>query len=299
MTRRIALITCAELPEPDPDEALLLEALRGAGHVAELLAWDDPQADPAAFELCVLRSCWNYYRAPMAFRAWIDDAAARSRLVNPSPVAHWNLHKRYLRDLAAAGVPIVPTAWLSSGNAKDLAQILDARRWGDFVLKPAVSAASYRTRRFDGGPNADLAAAERFVGELTAEGDALLQPWLPGFADPGERSLVWIDGEITHAVRKSPRFEGQAEQVCEATPVTTEDLDLAGAALARFDGELLYARIDVIRDPTGLLVSELELIEPSLFLAQSPAALARFVAAIGRRLGPDQRRPGSSIERNA
>src|ERR1700693_2131330 len=94
---KVALVTCAELPEPDPDEALLVDALRQAGLGAELLAWDDPSANPAAFDLCVLRSCWNYYEDPQAFLAWIATTAAATKLQNPENVVRWNLHKRYLQ----------------------------------------------------------------------------------------------------------------------------------------------------------------------------------------------------------
>lgn len=43
-----------------------------------------------------------------------------------------------------------------------------------------------------------------------------------------------------------------------------------------------YARVDLLYDGATPPLSELELIEPSLFLAQSPAALERFAAAIAR-----------------
>jgi glutathione synthase/RimK-type ligase-like ATP-grasp enzyme len=114
----------------------------------------------------------------------------------------------------------------------------------------------------------------------------MVQRHTPGFEDPGERALVWIDGELTHAVRKSPRFEGGAEQVSEALPLSREERALAEKAIARVEGELLYARVDVVADADGtLLVSELELMEPSLFLLQNPPALERFVRAIARRAG--------------
>ena len=37
--KAVALLTCRELPEPDPDEEPLLEALSAAGLRAELLPW--------------------------------------------------------------------------------------------------------------------------------------------------------------------------------------------------------------------------------------------------------------------
>lgn len=58
---RVALVTCLNIPEPDLDEDRLLAALCAGGIDARTLAWDDPAARPAEFDLCVLRSTWNYY----------------------------------------------------------------------------------------------------------------------------------------------------------------------------------------------------------------------------------------------
>jgi glutathione synthase/RimK-type ligase-like ATP-grasp enzyme len=281
--RRIALVTCRNLPEPDPDQELLLSALRRAGVSAEMLAWDDPEADPGAYDLCVLRSCWNYYEDPDAFLGWVRETSARSRLANPVEIVRWNLDKRYLQDLERAGVQVIPTVRLRKGEPADLAAILRSRGWDDVVVKPAVSAASFRTRRFRAGQSSE---GQSFLERLVRERDAMVQRHTPGFEDPGERALVWIDGELTHAVRKSPRFEGGAEQVSEALPLSREERALAEKAIARVEGELLYARVDVVADADGtLLVSELELMEPSLFLLQNPPALERFVRAIARRAG--------------
>lgn len=277
---RVALVTCRQLPEPDHDEELLLEALRGAGHEAALLAWDYERAEPAQFDLCVPRSCWNYFRDPPAFLGFIDRVERTSRLMNPPPTVRWNLHKRYLLELQAADVPIVPTAFVERGARVDLAELLADRGWDDVVLKPSVSAASFRTRRFSAG---DLADAQAFVDLLLAERDAMVQRYMESVEGEGERSLVWIDGELTHAIRKTARFADQHEEVSEALPISKADRAIAERALGCVAEELLYARVDVVRDAAGeWVLSELELIEPSLFLQQNPKALARLVAAIGR-----------------
>jgi len=274
--KRVGLVTCRKLPEPDPDETPLLAALRDAGVEARLLPWDDPWANPGAFDLCVLRSCWNYPEAPDAFLDWIDRAAQATKLRNPAPVVRWNLHKRYLAALEAKEIPVVPTEWIERGREASLETILRERGWDDVVVKPAVSAASYRTRRFRRG-----AEGEAFLRSLVAERDAMVQPYLPGFEE--ERAVVWIDGAITHAVRKRPRFTGDDEGVSEALPVSAEEADLALRTLASLEG-ILYARADLVGHAGALLVSELELIEPSLFLAQNPAALERLVAGILKAL---------------
>ena len=285
--RSVALVTCRVLPEPDPDQEPLLGALREAGLAVEMLAWDDPEARrPGAFDLCVLRSCWNYFRAPAAFLAWCAEAEATSRLLNPLPVVRWNLHKRYLLELEAAGVPVVPTVLLERGAAADLPGQTADRGWDDVVVKPAVSAASFLTRRFRPG---ESAAGREFLAALLAERDALVQPYLPSAEGSGERSLVWIDGELGHAVRKSPRLAGEDERVSEAVPIAPAEREVAERAMAvgraRVGLPLLYGRVDLLADEAGALrVSELELIEPSLFLVQSPPALERLVRAIVREV---------------
>jgi hypothetical protein len=119
---------------------------------------------------------------------------------------------------------------------------------------------------------------------LLVDRDALVQPYLPSVETHGERALVWIDGHFTHAVRKTPRWSGENESVSDALAVEPDERALGELALAPLASRLLYARVDVARDERGEpLLMELELIEPSLFLAQHASALSRFVDAIIRR----------------
>jgi len=279
----IALATCLDLPEPDHDAAPLEAALRAAGIAAGWLAWDDPGADWSRARLTVLRTTWNYPEQPERFLAWAERVTRVSRLCNPLPLVRFNLHKRYLLELEARGVAVAPTVLVARGAATTLDAIRSERGWDDVVVKPAVSAASFRTSRF--GPG-DHAAGEAHLRALVAERDVLVQPYLPAVEGHGERALVWIDGELTHAVRKSPRFAGESESVSSApVAVSPAEHALAERAIAALDGTPLYARIDVAPGPDGSpALMELELIEPSLFFPQAPRALARFVAALEREL---------------
>ncbi len=263
----VALITCRELPEPDPDQAILLSALHHAGIHAELLAWDDPQAHPEAFDLCILRSCWNYYEHPSAFLAWIETTASCSRLLNSASVVRWNLHKRYLQRLQDTHVPIIPTIWLAQGAPSALHTIMRTRGWHEVVIKPAVSAGSFRTQRF----RADhVQEGQRFLSTLLHERDMLVQRYMPAVEQTGEKAVVWIDGACTHAVRKRLRFAGGVEHVSDALDVLDHERAIADLALSCVGDEVLYARVDVMQDDDGtLVVSELELIEPSLFLLEA------------------------------
>jgi glutathione synthase/RimK-type ligase-like ATP-grasp enzyme len=280
---RVAIVTCQSPPEPDPDEPLLLGALRGAGLDASVLAWDDEQAQ-AAFaqqDLAVLRSTWNYHQRVDAFVAWVAQVGATTTVLNPPPIVAWNARKTYLAELEQRGVDIVPTEFMLRGKERDLASVLTERGWDQVVIKPVVSAGSFRTERFS---RDELPAAQSFLDELVADRDAMVQPWMPSVQTYGERSLVWIDGEVTHAIRKTPRFSGGVEQVSGEVPIAADERAFAVRALAPIAADLLYARADMVRDAEGVLrIMELELIEPSLFFEQSPRALDRFVAAIVRR----------------
>jgi hypothetical protein len=285
----VALASCLDLPEPDPDAALLAAALERAGLRSEVLAWDDPAADWSRARVTVLRSTWNYPLDHRGFLRWAERVDRVSRLWNPLETLRFSTHKSYLLDLESAGVPIVPTVLLRRGSARRLDDIREERGWGDVVVKPAVSAASWRTMRVTA---AHAAEGARHLEALVAERDTLVQLYLPSVEDHGERALIWIDGALTHAVRKSPRFAGQDEAVSpEAVPISSTEAHLARRALDAAAGPLLYARIDVAPDPSGVpVVMELELVEPSLFFSQSSAALERFVAALARVVAEGGRR---------
>jgi len=274
------------LPEPDFDAEPLLEALRSAGMAAGSLAWDDPGADFGQARLTLLRSTWNYPEHPEAFAAWAERAARVTDLRNPIAVVRWNLHKRYLTTLERHGVAIAPTEVVPRGSQAALSAIASARGWEDVVVKPAVSAASFRTLRVR---PADREAGEAHLRALLADRDALVQQYLPSTEDYGERALVWIDGRLTHAVRKSPRFSGEEESVSGPVPITAQEADLAARAVACAPATPTYARIDVAPGTDGdPVVMELELIEPSLFFPQGPQALDRLVGAVRRALANEK-----------
>jgi len=282
----VLLATCRELPEPDPDDRLLLLALERRGITARYAAWDDP-LEPWNADLIVLRSTWNYYLNPRPFLEWAEWAGRRAPLLNPLDVIFWNHDKRYLLELEHLGVPIVPTVRIECGQPASLDRLMQSKGWGDVVVKPAISAASYRTRRFG---SESVANGNEHLGQLLADGDVLVQEYMPAVEHHGERSLVWIDGAFTHAVRKAPRLSGGMEDASEMVPISPDETRLGGAALAAFaPGKLLYARVDVVPDPSGRLrIMELELIEPSLFFRQFPPALERFAEAIRARLSQKQ-----------
>ncbi|MCG8420369.1 MAG: hypothetical protein MJE77_20745 [Proteobacteria bacterium] len=284
----VALVSCAELPEFDIDAAPLQAGLSSAGLSSRVLAWDDPGVDWSLARMTVFRSSWNYPLHRDEFLAWAESTAQVTDLWNRVDVVRWNSHKSYLLTLEQKGIPVVPTVLLPRGSNTALAEIVAERGWRGVVIKPAVSAASLGTRRFDVTVHEE---GEVYLRALVGQRDVLVQPHLPSVESYGERALVWIDGAITHAVRKSPRFEGQAESVSSTVvAISPAERALAQRAVAAVAGPLLYGRVDLAPGLDGQpVVMELELVEPSLFFAQRPQALERFVAAIRRHLSAPNR----------
>jgi glutathione synthase/RimK-type ligase-like ATP-grasp enzyme len=289
----IWLATCKELPEPDFDELPLLRALKEAGLTARVAAWDDPTVPWHEAEIVLIRSTWNYHQKVGSFLGWIESVSTTCRLINPGEVIKWNHHKGYLLELEKAGIPVAPTALVRKGERTQLAEIMEHAGWKEVVIKPAVSGGSFRTLKNPGN-----AAGESHLAALLRDADALVQSYLPSVEDRGERSMIFIDGELTHAVRKSPRFQGDDEETVPVEPSVSERQfaeSVLEACPFRLQ-DLVYARVDIAPNEAGrLVVMELELIEPSLFLtwgahntAASAAGLMRLVNRIKREANSGQ-----------
>lgn len=296
----VALVTFAGLPDLDPDDRPLADALCARGLEVGAICWDDPGFDWASTRMALIRSPWDYYKRYDDFLAWAERTAAVTRLENPLSVVRWNLDKRYLVALAAAGAPVVETVLLERGERADLAALLAACGWSAAVLKPAVSADSWEA--ISVGPGA-IAAGQAHLDRLLPERAMLVQPFLASVEDYGERCLVAIDGELSHAVRKNALTRGgRWAGLPEGMPVEIADDERAAAVailaaagrLAGFE-RTLYARVDLVRDDGGRpRLLELELAEPTLFVSTSPDGLERLVAAIERRLAVGGPRPADS-----
>lgn len=265
----------------DEDDEPLWQALAAAKVSFEKRFWDDASADWLGAKIVLPRSTWDYHQRLPEFLAWCERLG--KRLLNPLPVVRWNTDKHYLLDLQEAGLPIIPTALVAKGTRVDLAALLAERGWDDAVVKPCISAGGWSTVR---GSRAAPGEAQALVDELAPTRDLIVQPFVATVMTSGERSVIWIDGEVSHSVRKRARWEPPG---AEADPATLSDDEAALArravAAAPHRDSLLYARADMVRDANGtLMLMELELTEPTLFFRPKPAAAERIVAALRRRL---------------
>ena len=273
-TRDVTLVTCEPLPEPDPDMQLIRDALDELGMTSRVCVWNASRIDWSASPVTMIRSTWDYYHDRASYLRWAEHVSAVSSLFNPLEVVRWNSHKSYLLDLDSHGLPVVPTILVERGSETRLAELCEEREWAKIVVKPAVSAASFQTHVVD-REHLDEALFNRLVGDR----DMLVQPYVPEVESHGERSIIVIDGQITHSVGKSPRFHGQDERISGPLDVSDQQAELARHAIAAVDHELLYGRVDMVETASrGPLITELELIEPSLFLGYADQGVTQRLA---------------------
>ncbi|MEV0679458.1 hypothetical protein AB0I60_23330 [Actinosynnema sp. NPDC050436] len=275
---KVLLATCASLPEGDGDDHAVIDALSDVGVAAGWTVW----GERAGADLVVVRSTWDYAERLADFLSWCSSVPA---LANPAAVVSWNVDKSYLVDLAAAGVPVVPTRVVSPGFTE----------WpeGEFVIKPTVGAGSRGALRVAAGDRSGAAAHLDSLG-----GPALVQPYQSAVDSAGETALVYFGGHYSHAFAKGAMLTPDArldesglyvvERLSAASPtaaqrlVAEDVLDAAAHLLGLRRSDLLHARVDLVAGDDGEpLLLELELVEPSLGFRQADAAAPlRFASAV-------------------
>ncbi|MCW2549079.1 MAG: hypothetical protein JWN96_3539 [Mycobacterium sp.] len=267
-----------------------MQALARVGITAEAVIWDDLASLWSSYDLVLIRSTWDYVLRRDAFLDW---AGALPRVANPASVLTWNTDKRYLGELAEAGLPAVLTRFAGPDAEPELPP------WPEYVIKPTISAGSADTARWRLGFDDEAALAH--LGALREAGrTAMLQPYLAGVDEAGESALIYLGGVFSHSVRKGPILtvgtppssiaigdHDEREQITART-ATPDELALAERVLDAVPGgreQLVYARVDLLPGPGGTpVLLELELTEPSLFLFADPAAADRLAAAVSAAL---------------
>ena len=297
--KALALVTAIAATGHDEDLAPLLQACREAGLSPHVVAWDDATVSWSRFDAALLRSPWDYTERLPEFLAWCEHTARATRLLNPLAVIRWNTDKHYLADLAAAGVPVVPTRFVEADAEplEALQAFLATCASTGFVVKPAISAGSRDTQRYL--CEQEFAASNHIARLLEQNRSVMLQPYLHSVDSVGETALIYFHGQFSHAIRKAALLRlDEATTVtayasgpiaaCAAEPEQRELAERSLGAVERLlqlDQPLAYARVDLIRDDEGgPCLLELELTEPSLFFGQAAGSAQRFAATLAQLL---------------
>ena len=287
MSLKLALATATKFATLVPDDRLLVDALAHRKISANGAVWNDPAVRWSDYDAVVIRSCWDYHLHPSSFIRWLRYLEhMQVPLWNPTPILQWNLHKTYLRDLQAQGVAIPPTCWLKRSCTAELATILTEQGWKKAVIKPAISATAYQTWRTT---HEQARQDQSRFATLLQYSDVLVQQFMDPVVTYGEWSFVFFHKQYSHAVLKKAQagdfrvqddFGGTVEVVSPGLAL----IEQAQQIVHCIKGPLLFARVDGIELDGRLILMELELLEPFLFLESDPHAVERFARAIVRAL---------------
>jgi glutathione synthase/RimK-type ligase-like ATP-grasp enzyme len=281
--KRVALATSEKNPLLTEDDRALVAPLASRNISAEPAIWTDSTFPWNSFDAVVMRSCWDYHLKPAQFLNWVA-ALAKSGvpLWNPPGMIRWNADKVYLRDLERRGVEIVPTLWPEQSVA--LSDELKRAEWSKAVVKPRISATAYRTQLIS---RHDAEQAQALFEELRRGPGAMVQMFVEEIATRGEWSVIFFQGEYSHAVIKRPKagdfrvqndFGGTSERAEPSAAV----LAAATSAVQAAGQTPMYARVDGVESGGRFLLMELELIEPMLFLKSEAGAAELFADAIAK-----------------
>ncbi|MGH3400956.1 MAG: ATP-grasp domain-containing protein [Streptosporangiaceae bacterium] len=285
---KVAIAASGDFLELDDGWPGLRDALLADGLVPRVAVWDDPDVDWAAFGLVVAMYTWGYVTRRAAFLAWAERVGAVTRLANTADHLRWNSDKTYLADLGAAGLPVVPTSWVAPGQSWE-------PPGQDYVVKPTVASGGLGAARYRTSP---VEVADGHVRRLHRAGHTVMvQPYQRSIDAIGETALVFLGDRFSHAVNKAALLAadaGESDRLWEREVITSTEAspgqrDLAEAVLAavvRRLGPTAYARIDLVEDDGAPRVLEVELVEPTLFLADAQGSSQRLAGVLRRLTTP-------------
>jgi len=276
---------------------LVQKALQNLDCDCDIIPWDQVGVSWEDYDAVIISQTWDYTADFPKFTSWLKDVSVKSKLINDFPILKWSSDKIYLKELADAGVPVVPTVWVDAADKSsvdvNISKLKTDNGWGPdrgIIIKPAVACGSEGILYLQGGGgiDTDVKEGERaavHILSLLAEGQRylLIQPFLDAVKTFGEMSVVYIDGSFSHALLKTPSaddFRVQAEfggstrvvtanegmlQVCRKVMCVLTDV-----CKSLGTEPPLYARIDLIPTHTDMaladyFVCEVELLEPELF----------------------------------
>ncbi len=275
----VAIATCLKQPALTPSDALLAAALESRGACVNAAPWNGDFAPFRSADIVLIRSTWDYFSVPDAFRVWLDRLGALPRVYNDPSLMQWNMGKLYLFDLAGSGATIAPTRRVAP-DAAAIRAAMAALGLDQAIVKPVIggTASGLSLVRAD-----DATALEKAAARLGGEG--LVQAFIPDIETHGETSFVFIGGDFTHAVLKRPKAGDIRVQTAHGGTVERIDpqpwaIDEARRVLGACPGEPAYARVDAVVRGRELLVMEVELVEPDLFFTYCPSAAARLASLL-------------------
>lgn len=293
----ITLLTCRAYYKPDNvtpyiqnillEQELLKSAFEAQGLKVDITYWDNPSYEWQQTKSVLFRTVWDYFERFDEFWDWLEQVKTKTRLINSYELIKWNIDKHYLRDLKNNDIQVVPTYFADRGNNISLQEIANLNDWKHIVIKPAISASAFNTYKIT---NDEIEQKEQLFHELLQTHDMLVQPFFPTISELGEASLMVFGGKFTHAILKKAKagdFRVQDDfggTVHDYNP-TQEEIKFAEKVFQSCTSLPIYGRVDIVWDSNKhIYLSELEIIEPELWIRNRPESANKIAEAVNKIL---------------
>ena len=293
----VTLVTCRAYYEPDKitpyiqnillEQELLKSSLEAQGLKVNVTFWDNPSYEWQKTKSVLFRTVWDYFERFDEFWEWLEQVKTKTKLINSYELIKWNIDKHYLKDLKNNDIQVVPTYFADRGNNISLQEIANSKDWKHIVIKPAISASAFNTYKIT---NDEIEQKEQLFHELLQTNDMLVQPFFPTISELGEASLMVFGGKFTHAILKKAKagdFRVQDDfggTVHDYNP-TQEEIKFAEKVFQSCTSLPIYGRVDIVWDSNKhIYLSELEIIEPELWIRNRPESANKIAEAVNKIL---------------
>ncbi len=269
-------------PDPDLDIPFAQESAQRLGLDLDFVNWHH-EINWANYDAAIIRSTWDYVPVRDKFIDWVKDVSKKIPVFNSAEIIEWNTNKKYLIELDKLGIPTIPTKYISRGENIETVLIESFANSSALAIKPTIGAGARLA-----GKATSIEQSKKLV-EVIHENNriAMVQPYLESVDKEGEKSVIIIDGQISHVAIKVPALtqggHGDAADVGVLTDEITDFVINLKEKLVFWD-ELLYARVDVVRMENNLVLMELELTEPWLFMQFRPESADLLFKALQKRV---------------
>ena len=207
--------------------------------------------------------------------------------INSTEIIEWNIDKHYLLDLQEHQIPIPNSEFIKRGSSIDLSLLMQKKNWNEIVVKPTISGAAKNTYRLK---EEEIIQFGPTWEKLIYKEDFIVQEFQNNVITEGEVAMIVIGGKFTHAVLKKAKegdFRVQDDfggTVHDYMP-TKEEINFAEKVFASCKTKPIYGRVDIVWDnDKNFYLSELEIIEPELWIRNYPKSAERIAEAVKKIL---------------
>ena len=293
----VTLVTCRAYYEPDKitpyiqnilyEQELLKSSLEAQGLKVNVTFWDNPSYKWQETKSLLFRTVWDYFERFDEFWEWLEQVKTKTRLINSYELIKWNIDKHYLKDMSSWGIETVPTYFADKGCNMKLHEIAKRNQWKDLVIKPAISASAFKTYKILAN---EIQANEKLFNSLVQERNMLVQPYFETITQLGEASLMVFDGKFTHAILKKAqpgdfRVQDDFGGTVHNYMPTKAEINFAEEVFKTCKTKPVYGRVDIVWDnDKNFYLSELEILEPELWIRNYPKCAERIAEAVDKIL---------------